>query len=244
MTIDWWTLGLQAVNAFVLLWILSHFLFRPVADMIAKRQEAATKELDAAHAARTEAEAALTDAKAQVDAVVAKRAGMLEQAQSEAERDRQKALDAARREADKLRTDARAEAARRKAAAEAGMRTEASELALNIAGRLLDRLPASARAAGFIDGLAEAVARLPQSTRDGIGTEGPVPVRAAVELSGDELEALNARLAQVLGRGVALSITVDPSLIAGLELDAPHAIVRNHFRADLDRVQEELFRDV
>ena len=32
----------------------------------------------------------------------------------------------------------------------------------------------------------------------------------------------------------------DPALIAGLELDAPHAIVRNHFRADLDRIKAEV----
>ena len=35
MQIDWWTLGLQAVNALVLVWLLAHFLFRPVVDAIA-----------------------------------------------------------------------------------------------------------------------------------------------------------------------------------------------------------------
>ena len=41
MKIDWWTLALQAVNAAVLIWLLAHFLFRPVADIIAARQKAA-----------------------------------------------------------------------------------------------------------------------------------------------------------------------------------------------------------
>jgi F-type H+-transporting ATPase subunit b len=41
MQIDWWTLGLQTVNALVLIWLLAHFLFRPVVDAIAGRQKAA-----------------------------------------------------------------------------------------------------------------------------------------------------------------------------------------------------------
>ena len=32
MQIDWWTLGLQAVNALVLIWLLAHFLLGVVGD--------------------------------------------------------------------------------------------------------------------------------------------------------------------------------------------------------------------
>ena len=41
MQIDWWTLGLQAVNALVLVWLLAHFLFRPVVDAIARQPDSA-----------------------------------------------------------------------------------------------------------------------------------------------------------------------------------------------------------
>jgi len=34
----------------------------------------------------------------------------------------------------------------------------------------------------------------------------------------------------------------DPDLIAGLELETPHAVVRNSFRGDLARIAEELTR--
>lgn len=43
MRIDWSTLALQTVNVVVLVWLLSRFLFRPVSDIIAKRQAAARK---------------------------------------------------------------------------------------------------------------------------------------------------------------------------------------------------------
>uniref|UniRef100_A0A2A3JMX8 Uncharacterized protein n=1 Tax=Alloyangia mangrovi TaxID=1779329 RepID=A0A2A3JMX8_9RHOB len=69
-----------------------------------------------------------------------------------------------------------------------------------------------------------------------------MPVRAAQALSPEEAGLLKSRLAEVLGREIEIALTTDPSLIAGLELDAPHAVVRNHFRADLDRIRQELLR--
>src|SRR5271157_3874975 len=57
MHIDWWTLALQAVNALVLIWLLAHFLFRPVVDAIAARQKAAGQLLADAKAAKAAAEA-------------------------------------------------------------------------------------------------------------------------------------------------------------------------------------------
>jgi F-type H+-transporting ATPase subunit b len=46
--------------------------------------------------------------------------------------------------------------------------------------------------------------------------------------------------AAALGRPLDFTLAVDPSLIAGLELETPHAVVRNSFRADLSRIVEEL----
>ena len=45
MHIDWWTLAFQTVNVLVLIWILARFFFRPVVDIVAKRQEEANKVL-------------------------------------------------------------------------------------------------------------------------------------------------------------------------------------------------------
>jgi F-type H+-transporting ATPase subunit b len=41
MTIDWWTLGIQAVNVVILIWLLARFFWRPVAAMIAQRRATA-----------------------------------------------------------------------------------------------------------------------------------------------------------------------------------------------------------
>lgn len=240
MTIDWWTLGLQTVNVLILLWILAHFLFKPVSKIIAERQAAATGEFDKAQAALAEAEAARAEAKAATEAVKAQRAALIAKASDEAAEQKKKLLADAQAEAEKVRAAGRAELVRLKETQTRALDAQAADLASDIAGKLLARLPESARVAGFVEGLAKAVADLPSATRAGIGAEGPVHVSAARAMNGDERELLSHRLEEVLGRKVTLDIDVDESLIAGLELDAPHAIVRNHFRADLDRIKAEL----
>lgn len=240
MTIDWWTLGLQIVNVLVLVWILAHFLFRPVARIIDDRQKAAHAALDEAQAARDDATTARNAAQAETEALARQRAELLEKAEAEAKDEKRRLLDEAQAAADTARAEGKAELEQMRAAQERALAEQAGNLSIDIARRLLDRLPENARIAGFVDGLAEAVADLPEATREGIGADGPVRLRAARDLTSKERDDVAARLTAVLGRSIEIDVATDPDLIAGLELDAPHAIVRNHFRADLDRIRAEL----
>lgn len=243
MTFDWWTFGLQTVNAVVLVWLLARFLFRPVSRIMAERQAAAHAALDEAGAARDAARAALSEAQAQRNSIARERAALIAAAEDEAAARKRELLDAARAEADKTRAEAEADIARQRKAERQSWQSEAGVLAVDMAGRLLDRLPGGARAADFADGLAEAVGRLPGTTLARIGTDGPVTLRAARDLTDAERGLVEDRLSGVLGHPVALRFETDPELIAGLELVTPHAVVRNTFRADLDRIAERMTAD-
>jgi len=242
MHLDWWTLGLQTINVVVLLWILKRFLFRPVAKIVADRQTAAGVELQRARQARAEAEAQRDATKAATADIAAQRAGLLVKAEEEAEAEKAKLLEAAEREADAARETARAELKRMREAETQALSDAAGTLAVDIAERLIARLPAEACIDGFVDGLAKAVAALPETTRAEIGANGPVRLRAARVLTADETARLKTRLSEVLARPVEMAVETDETLIAGLELDAPQAVVRNHFRADLDLIRQELTR--
>ena len=61
MTIDWWALGIQAVNVLILIWLLGRFFWRPVAAMIEQRRAAAQSMLAEAEAKSKQATAALAD---------------------------------------------------------------------------------------------------------------------------------------------------------------------------------------
>jgi F-type H+-transporting ATPase subunit b len=243
MQIDWWTLALQAVNALVLIWLLAHFLFRPVVNAIAARQQAAGQLLADAKAAKAAAEAERNKVMAETARLAEHRGEALKAAEAEAATAKAALLAAAQVDADKLRAAAKAEidAARRTEALAAEDR--AGWLAVDIAGKLLDRLPREARVAAFIDGIATGLAKLPEGTRASVGADGTsVHLTAARAVTPEEVEACRTALAGVLGHPVAVEVSVEPALIAGIELEAPHAVVRNSFRADLVRLKSELVR--
>jgi F-type H+-transporting ATPase subunit b len=241
MHIDWWTLGLQTVNALVLIWLLARYLFRPVAKMVAERQQAAAALMTDAVKAKAEALADQARAADETARIVQQRGDVLAAASAEADKLKTSLESAAHADAEHLRAAAKAEIASARQAAAMADANRASRLAVDIAAKLIDRLPQEARIAGFIDGLASGLAKLPETTRAELGRDGAaVRLLAPRALNADELAACRAALARVLGRDLPLLLSVDPTLLAGLELEAPHAIVRNSFRADLAYLQTEL----
>jgi F-type H+-transporting ATPase subunit b len=172
MQIDWWTLALQGVNALVLIWLLAHFLFRPVVNAIAERQKAAGQLLADATAVKAAAESEREKAAAETAVLAAQRSEALKAAEAEAAAAKAALLAEGQAEADKLRAAAKAEidAARRTEALAAEDR--AGRLAVDIATKLLDRLPREARVAAFIDGIATGLAKLPEGTRASLGADG------------------------------------------------------------------------
>ena len=243
MQIDWWTLGLQALNALVLIWLLAHFLFRPVVDAIAARQKAAGQLLADARAAKEAAESEREKAAAEAANLAEHRSEALKAAVAEAAAAKLALLAAAQADADKLRAAAQAEIEAARHAEAVAAEDRAGRLAVDIATKLLDRLPREARVAAFIDGIATGLAKLPEGTRASVGVDGAsVRLTAARAATPEEVEACRKALASVLGHPVLVEVKVEPELIAGIELETPHAVVRNSFRADLVRLKSELVR--
>lgn len=241
MHIDLWTLGLQTINLLVLVWILSKFLFKPVARAIADRQAAAAKLLDDAQDAQASAHAEQEKA-AQLRQQLAKtRSDILQTASDAAEKHNAELLANGQAEVAKMRSDAREDIAHLQEKAQVRRNREAAQLAVSIAEKLLDRLPDSARTVNFADGLAHGLATLaPPSLAELRAATGPLTIKAARPLSDTEKSACRAALSSVLGTAATFEFTVEPGLIAGLALETPHIVVTNNLRADLDRIAQAM----
>ena len=237
MSIDWWTLGLQTINITVLVWLLAHFLFRPVAAIIAERKAFAGRLLDEAEEAKTAACGMREQADGALREIAANRAAAIHAAAEEAQTEKSAMLSTAQSEIERLRASADAELAHARKAERRAESERARRLAIDIAAKLLNRLPEGARVAGFVEGLAQAVATLPPETRADFG-EGAL-LKVPRPLTAEEDESCRCVLANAFGHPLDLQIEVDPALIAGLELENQHASVRNSFRADLVRIATE-----
>ncbi|KGC96795.1 ATP synthase delta (OSCP) subunit [Burkholderia pseudomallei] len=244
MRIDWSTLALQTVNVVVLVWLLSRFLFRPVSDIIAKRQAAARKLIDDASRERDAAHAERERARAERASLAAARDDALKDALAQAAAERERLIAAARADAQALRDAARAQADADAVQRAKALDARATRLAIDIAAKLLARLPDSARVAGFVDGVAASLARLPADVRASLADEdAQVRLVAPRALTAQEAAACRAAFAASVGRPLEPDVRVDPALIAGLELESKYANVRNSLRRDLATIEAALLNE-
>ena len=243
MRIDWWTLALQTINVLVLIWLLARFFFRPVANIVAKRQEEANKLLFDAAAACREAADGRAEVDKMRDGIAAERDRLILDAQIAARIEKHNLLTQASQEIAKLRNEAKAATAHDKAAAQQAIIADASELAVKIAQRLLSRLPAGASLAVFLDGLCRELTALSPEQKGNLtsaAADHAFELVTAAPLSLAEIDKIRRALEEALGSEAPFQIRTDSELIAGLELHSPRMIVRNSWRADLDRIREEL----
>jgi F-type H+-transporting ATPase subunit b len=238
MHFDWSTLILQTVNVLVLLWLLRRFLFRPVIAIIAARREAADKMLADAARVREQAQAQAEQTAQHEKALAADSDRVLADTRATAETERIAILERSKSEAAELRDVAQAGLDRERGQMRHELQVQARHLAVTIASRLLGRIPAQAVNAALLESLRS----LPgDEWRRLAGPGEALEVVTAVPLDPGAQAACTEMVRQRLGCPVQFG--TDPSLIAGVELRGPHARLQNNWRADLDRIAEELSQD-
>jgi F-type H+-transporting ATPase subunit b len=102
MLIDWFTVGAQALNFLILVWLLKHFLYKPILNVIDARETKIAKELADADAKKAEAQKEHDEFQHKNEEFDQQRAALLTKATNEAKVERQRIVDEARKAADVL----------------------------------------------------------------------------------------------------------------------------------------------
>lgn len=240
MTIDWWTLGLEAVNVAVLIWLLGRFFWRPVAAIIGKRQAAAAAILSEAEAQRSELEEAKRQIARTRAGFASERDDILAAAHDDGEKERAAIIRNARREAAEIEASARAAAETARKAEEKSWAERSNRLSVEIAARLAARLSGPAVLSAFLDWLMKSIEELPPIARETVSGGGSMKVVTAHELTPEEQRTVTNTLAKGFGAAPLLTFEADPQIIAGIELHGPHFTLSNSWRADLERIRKGL----
>ena len=244
MTIDWWTLGIQSVNIVILIWLLGHFFWRPVAAMIDLRRAATREAFAQVEVQRTQVSAALADIERTRAGFAGEHEALLAAARKAAEQERAAILGKAATEAAALEAEAKAAAARDVEAANRAWTERASRLAVAIAGRLVARLQGPAVQDAFLDGLLKAVRELPESARLGATAPGVrLEAISATPIEPADQQRFSDEIGEAVGRPARIDFKSDAALIAGFELTAPHFTVGNSWRGDLASILADQVHD-
>lgn len=238
MTIDFWGLGLQAVNVLILVWLLSRIFWRPVAAAIARRQDTADNLIQSAKDTQAKAEVELAEATKAREGIAAERSALLDNARKEAETATKTALAEARAQAEAIIASAKATIAQKERDAQKANARQASELSLVIAARLLARLNDTKVQSAFLSQLITAIKDLPAADRTALLDEPDgIDVVTASDVGPRQTHIATAVQA-ALGGTPNLRFVIDPDLIAGLELRTQHFVLHNSWRADLTQIRK------
>ena len=102
MLIDWFTVCAQTLNFLILVWLMKHFLYKPILDAIDAREKRIAAELADADAKKAEAHKERDEFQHKNEEFDRQRATLLSKATDEARAERQRLLDEARKAADAL----------------------------------------------------------------------------------------------------------------------------------------------
>ena len=102
MLIDWFTVGAQAINFIILVWLLKRFLYKPILDAVDAREKRVATELADADAKKAEAKKERDEFQHKNEEFDQQRAALLSKATEEAKTERQRLVGEARQAADAL----------------------------------------------------------------------------------------------------------------------------------------------
>jgi len=222
MLIDWFTVGAQALNFLILVWLLKHFLYKPILNAIDAREKRIAKELADADAKKAEAQKEHDEFQHKNEEFDQQRAALLTRATDEAKAERQRLLEEARKATDAL-TAKRQESLRNDALnLNQAIRVRTQQEVFAIARKTLADLATTSleerlgdvftRRLRTIDGHAKA--HLGEALKT---ASQPALVRSAFDLPAEQRAAIQNALNETFSAEVHVRFETAPDLVCGIE---------------------------
>ncbi len=251
MLIDWFTVGAQALNFIIQVWLLKRFLYKPILNAVDARERRIAMDLADADAKKAEAQKECDDYQRKNEEFDQQRAALLSKATDEAKAERQRLLDDARKAADTL------SAKRREA-----LRSDANTLSQAIRRRTQQEVFAIARkaltdlaTASLEERMSEAFTHrlfaIDSKAKEGIAAalkaaSEPAVVRSAFNLPEAQRAAIRKTLNDTCSAEVHVRFETAPDLISGIELTTNGQKIAwsiADYLASLEKGVDELLKD-
>jgi F-type H+-transporting ATPase subunit b len=251
MLIDWFTVGAQALNFLILVWLMKRFLYKPILHAIDEREKRIAAELADADAKEAKAQKERDEFQRKNEEFDQQRAALLSKATDEAQAERQRLLDDARKAADNL-----------SAKRQETLRNDAHNLNQAISRRAQKEVFAIARKAltdlattSLEERLGEVFTRrvreMDGQTKAGIAealktASEPVFVRSAFDLPAEQRTAIQNALNETFSAEIHIRFETAPDLISGIELTTNGQKVAwsiADYLASMEKGVDELLKD-
>ncbi len=223
MLIDWFTVGAQALNFALLVWLLKRFLYKPILNAVDAREKRIADELADADRQRAEARRERDDFERKSAEIERQRAALLTKATDQANAERERLLNDARRAADALSAK-RDEALRADARnLNRDLRRRTQEEVFAIARKALADLAGARLDERMCEMFIHRLRAIDGDTRKRFGEAlkadiAPALLRSAFDLPGAQRAAIQAALDEAFATEVRVRFETAPDLVGGIEL--------------------------
>jgi F-type H+-transporting ATPase subunit b len=223
MLIDWFTVSAQVVNFLILVWLLKRFLYRPILNAIDAREKRIAAELADADAKKAEAQKERDEFQHKNEEFDRQRAALLSKATDEAQAERQRLLDEARKAAAAL-SSKRQETLRNEEhnLHQAIIRRTQQEV-LAIARKALSDLATTSLEERLGEVFTRRLREMDARTKAGLAealrtASDPALVRSAFDLPAEQRAAIQNALNETFSAEIHVRFETAPDLISGIEL--------------------------
>jgi|SRR6056297_961987 len=225
MSIDWFTFGAQIVNFLILVGLLRYFLYQPISRAMNDRETKVTRRLTDAEAAKAEAVQQRKQLREEAAQLEARRDRWITQAKEEVETQRKELISQARGEAESRHQQWTAAFERDQHDAAQRTAREIQRLGFQAADRTLEQIAGNGLQHQIVSSFIEQLHTLDEKQRDAIAMQladsgNDVLIRAAKKLETEEQSRLQQALREAFVFEAGIRFENDPTLIAGLEVDA------------------------
>ena len=221
--IDWFTVGAQALNFLILVWLMRRFLYKPILHAIDEREKRIAKELADADAKKAEAQKERDEFQRKNEEFDQQRADLLSKATEEVKAERQRLLDEARNAADAASAK-RQESLSRDAKnlnQAIGRRTQQEVFA--IARQALTDLANASLEERMGEVFTRRLREMNGQAKEGLGKalkreSDPALVRSTFDLPPDQRALIQNAINETFSADIHLRFETSPDLVSGIEL--------------------------
>lgn len=236
MHIDWFTVGAQALNFLVLMWLLKRFLYKPILNAIAAREKHIEEQLSSAANKEAKAQQEQEEFKQKNDAFDKEKMKLMGEAKGEADAMRTKLLKAAEDDAESLRSKKKDALQNELDDLSADILKQTKERVFALSSKVLGDLADTTLEERMIAVFITRLRALSDKEKAAFASDSAV-ITSAFSLSPSQQKALKAEI-----KAGTLKFKVAPELLSGIELSAGGHKLAWSISDYLDTLEQEASR--
>jgi F-type H+-transporting ATPase subunit b len=221
--VDWFTVGAQALNFLILVWLLKHFLYGPILAAIDAREQRIARELADANDKQAEAQKRRDEFQRKNQEFEGQRAALLSQATTAANAEGLRLIELARKTADALSSTRQQALISEFENLNQAIRARTQSEVFSISRQVLTDLATTSLEERMVEVFTRNLRAMDPGAKAVLAESlktatAPALIRTAFELPAEQRSAIQNAMNETFSADVHICFEIAPELVAGIEL--------------------------